>query len=125
MYQFSRIIAAVLICEFLLAPGLQSQTTDMAPGNDRKVWLMYLDKVARPVMSSLAEDKLKENMPVALSKKIDNAQTRSRVAYLEAVGRTLCGIAPWLNIEDGSKEEVALRNQYRQWALKGIANAVN
>ena len=86
---------------------------------------MYLDKVARPVMSALAEDKLKEKMPVVLSKKIDNAETRSKVAYLEAVGRTLCGIAPWLNGEGGSKEEVALRNQYRQWSLKGIANAVN
>ena len=47
------------------------------------------------------------------------------MSYLEAFGRTLSGIAPWLNLEGGSKEEVALRNQYREWTLKALANAVN
>ena len=37
----------------------------------------------------------------------------------------MTGIAPWLNLEGGSAEEAKLRNQYREWALKGIANAVN
>jgi hypothetical protein len=125
MYKFSRISLVFIACQLLFNPHLFSQEKNSSGANDRKVWLMYLDKVARPVMSSLAEDKLKEKMPLALSKKIDNAESRSKVAYLEAVGRTLCGIAPWLNSEGGSKEEITLRNQYRQWALKGIANAVN
>ena len=64
-------------------------------------------------------------MPVVLSKSIDNPQSRTSVSYLEAFGRTLSGISPWLNLEGGAKEEVALRNQYRQWALKGLANSVN
>ncbi len=64
-------------------------------------------------------------MPVELAKNIDNAANRTAVSYLEAFGRTLSGIAPWLNSEGGSKEEINLRNQYRQWSLKGIANAVN
>jgi len=93
--------------------------------NDRKVWLSTLDKIARPVLSNLAENKLKETMPVVLSRRIDNKETRSKVAYLEAFGRVLSGIAPWLNLEGGVKEEIALRNQYRQWSLKAIANAVN
>lgn len=93
--------------------------------NDRKLWLSYLDKLARPVLSNMAQDKLKENMPVILSPTIDNKEQRSQVAYLEAFGRIMCGIAPWLNGEGGSKEEVTLRNQYRQWALKALANSVN
>jgi hypothetical protein len=97
----------------------------VAPMNDRALWLSYMDKIARPVLSNLAENKLKEKMPVVLSKRIDNADNRSKVAYLEAFARTLSGIAPWLNIEGGSKEEVDLRNQYRQWSLKAIANAVD
>jgi hypothetical protein len=64
-------------------------------------------------------------MPVVLSKRIDNAESRSKVTYLEAWGRTLSGIGPWLNSEEGSKEELALRAQYRQWALKAVANSVN
>ncbi len=92
---------------------------------DRKLWLSYMDKVARPVLSNLAQDKLKQNMPVALSERTDNAATRSKVVYLEAFGRTLSGIAPWLNLEGGDADEVKLRDQYRQWSLKAIANAVD
>jgi hypothetical protein len=36
------------------------------------------------------------------------------------LGRVLSGIAPWLQTEGGSADEVVLRNQYRQWALDGI-----
>ncbi|WP_262707460.1 DUF2264 domain-containing protein [Rufibacter latericius] len=89
------------------------------------VWLNHLDKIVRPVLSNLAEDRLKEKMPVALSNKIDNKSSREKVSYLEAFGRVMSGIGPWLNTEGGSKEEVALRNQYRQWALKAVANSVN
>lgn len=93
--------------------------------NERKIWLGYLDKIARPLLSNLADDKLKEKMPVELAGSIDNKDNRTRVAYLEAFGRTLSGIGPWLNLEGGTPEEIALRNQYRAWALKALANSVN
>lgn len=93
--------------------------------NTRQQWLNYLDKIARPVLMNLAADNLKANMPVELSERIDNKEGRSRVAYLEAFGRTLSGIGPWLQLEGGNAAEVKLREQYRAWALKGIANAVN
>lgn len=93
--------------------------------SDRKIWLNYLDKIAKPVLFNLANDQLKEKMPVELSKRIDNKENRLQYSYLEAFGRTLSGIAPWLDLEGGNAEEVKLRNQYRQWTLKAIANAVN
>jgi hypothetical protein len=92
---------------------------------DRKLWLNYMDKIARPVFSNLAAGTLKEKMPVVLSPKVDNKENRLKASYLEAFGRTLSGIAPWLNAEGGSKEESALREQYRQWTLKAVANAVD
>ncbi|HEY4108807.1 DUF2264 domain-containing protein [Puia sp.] len=92
---------------------------------DRALWVSYLDKVSRPVLSALAEDRLHEKMPVVLSMRIDNAAERRRVTYLEAFGRTLSGIGRWLDSEDGPAEEVRLRRQYREWALKAVANAVN
>lgn len=113
-------------CLALLIFNLVSAQTKPSNGlADRKLWLAYMDKVARPVLSNLAEDKLKQNMPVSLAEHIDNKESRSKVAYLEAFGRTLSGIAPWLNLEGGDPAEVRLRNQYRSWALKAIANAVN
>ncbi|HEY4326483.1 MAG TPA: DUF2264 domain-containing protein [Mucilaginibacter sp.] len=93
--------------------------------SERKLWLNYMDKIARPVMENLANDRLKEKMPVMLSDRIDNKENRSKVAYLECFARTISGIAPWLNLEGGSPEEVKLREQYREWALKAIANSVN
>jgi len=108
----------------LFKQNLVSQI-QQAKSSDRQLWLSYLDKIARPILSNIAENKLKEKMPVVLSKRIDNADNRRRVAYLEAFGRTLSGIAPWLNLEGGSQGEVSLRNQYRKWALKGLTNAVN
>jgi hypothetical protein len=103
-----------------LISGAQTKAID-----DRKLWLSYMDKIARPVLSNLAEGKLKEQMPVVLSAKVDNREGRTQAAYLEAFGRTLSGIAPWLNREGGTKEEQALREQYREWTLKAIANSVN
>lgn len=116
-------ILALTFSFLFLANAVKAQSKKAE--DERKVWLSYLDKLARPVLSTLAADKLKETMPVVLSKRTDNKENRSKAAYLEAFGRTLSGIAPWLNLEGGTKEEVALRNRYRQWALQAIANAVN
>ena len=113
-----------IFCIIFLFPIImiaQEHNTESA----RKEWLQYLDKVAQPVISNIAEDRLKEIMPIELSENIDNREYRKKVAYLEAFARTLSGISPWLNAEGGSQKEIDLRNQYRNWALKGIANAVD
>jgi len=118
MIKKSIVIAAIISFITLTAKAQKD-------AGDRQIWLHYMDKLARPVLSSIAENKLKEEMPVVLSKRVDNADNRSKVAYLEAFGRTLSGIAPWLNLEGGAQQEVSLRKQYREWAIKGLSNAVN
>ncbi|MCC9135605.1 DUF2264 domain-containing protein [Pontibacter silvestris] len=122
-FPFSVLLAVLLF--YASVGSVLAQKNNRVPQNDRKNWLNYMDKVARPVMMNLANDELKKNMPVVLSSRIDNKASREKVAYLEAFGRVMSGIGPWLNLEGGSKEEVALRNQYRQWAVKAMANAVN
>ena len=108
---------------FLVTGVLYSQSSSSL-SNERKLWLSYLDKLAKPVLSNLANDRLKEKMPVVLSKRVDNREGRSQAAYLEAFGRVLAGIAPWMNLEGGSQEEIAMRNRYREWTVKAIKNAV-
>ena len=97
--------------------------------NDRMVWLRYLNKTAGPVLSALAADRLRADMPVVFSPRIDDAVARHNVSYLEAWGRTLSGIGPWLNKnsswESTTNEEEMMLAQYRQWALKAVANSVN
>ncbi len=92
---------------------------------DRKFWIAQLDKMVKPMLRSLAHDSLRINMPTTVSIHIDNAEHRRKVQYVEVLGRVLSGIAPWLQLEGGDAAETTLRNQYRQWALQGIKNAVD
>lgn len=105
----------------LMACTAYSQQTS----SDRAYWLQQLDKLARPVISHLAQDDLKKSMPVTVSKRTDNAASRIQASYLEAFGRTLCGIAPWLGGEGGPANEKALRSQYRTWVLQAITHATD
>lgn len=119
------IVFQKLVFLFISILFLTGSSNIRAQETTRHQWLSYMDKLARPVMLNIANNKLKEEMPVELSPKIDNAEHRKKVAYLEAFARTLSGISPWLNNEGGSDEERALRIQYREWALAGIKNAVD
>ena len=82
-----------------------------------------LDKVCRPVLSALATGTLRATMPVESAAGHD--ADRRRVTHLEAVARTLCGIAPWLEHGPGDGNEGKLRRQYSEWAVAGIAHGVD
>ncbi len=92
---------------------------------NRMKWVKVLDKVARPVLENMANNQLRDVMPTEISPVSDNPKNRIAAQYLEAVGRTLSGIGPWLQQEGGSAEEVRLRNQYRKWAIAAIKNATD
>lgn len=113
----------ILVVGSVIIPDLSAQNNGAE--NRRLEWLNYLDKIAKPVMSNLANDRLREEMPVSVPSISDDPKNRKKVAYLEIFGRTLSGIAPWLNSEGGSQDEIALRNRYREWSLKAIDNATN
>lgn len=103
----------------------QQKKAVIKPVSDRQIWLTHLDQMVRPVLWSLANDSLKIKMPKRVSKRTDNAANRIHVMYLEVLGRVLSGIAPWLQLEGGSAEEVKLRNQYRQWTVQGLSHALD
>ncbi|RZK40059.1 MAG: DUF2264 domain-containing protein [Pedobacter sp.] len=103
----------------------KTKTRQKSVLNDRQFWLAEMDKMVRPVVYNLAKDSLRIAMPKVTSIHVDNKEHRIKVQYVEVLGRVLSGIAPWLQLEGGSTEEVALRNQYRQWALQGIKNALD
>jgi hypothetical protein len=61
-------------------------------------------------------------MPVEQSA---GATRRDAVTHLEAVGRLLAGIAPWLELADDRTEEAALRRRYADLALTAIGRGVD
>lgn len=93
--------------------------------SDRKFWLSEMDRMVKPILHSLAQDSLRINMPKVTSIHVDNKAHRIEVQYLEVIGRVLSGIAPWLQLEDGDAQEIRLREQYRNWVIKGLKNALD
>ena len=91
--------------------------------NDRAYWVDFAYKLAAPVLSNMAEGKLQANMQIEVSPSFDNRD--KRVTYMEAFGRLMAGIAPWLSLPDDDTEEGQKRKQVREWALKSYAHAVD
>jgi hypothetical protein len=89
----------------------------------RKYFVATLIKIADPVLVALSQNRLKQDMPIETA--INPFGDRDKVTYLEAFGRTLSGIAPWLELGSDNTEEGKLREKYIQLTLKGIANATN
>lgn len=83
----------------------------------RSNWISYLEKISYPVLSAAADDCLKVKMPIY--------KGRNKFQYLEAVGRIICGIAPWLNLIDDDSEEGLFREKYKKLTVKAITNLVN
>lgn len=95
-----------------------TQATD----NARSPWLFQLERLAAPPLEALARRELKKRMPVE-----EKQSGRSEVTHLEALGRLLTGIAPWLenrslaesNVEASRREE-KLRARMNDLALAAI-----
>lgn len=91
--------------------------------DNRAYWVSTMVKIAYPVLSNLSEGKLKQNMPVEVNP--SNKSDRSKPTHLEAFGRLLAGIAPWLELGADNSEEGRLRAEYIAMARKSIAMATD
>lgn len=99
-----------------ISVGAQNKTAT----NDRAFWVETMTRIAHPVLNNLAQGTLKKEMPYQ-----SLAPNRQRFSYLEAVGRTVCGIAPWLELGPDHTPEGQLRKQYIDMTVKGLSNAVD
>ena len=87
---------------------------------DREYAVKTLDRIARPVIQSLAEGKLKERLPLG-----PGEESRRDCTYLEAFGRTMAGIAPWLALGPDNTPEGKLRAEYIGLSVKALVNATD
>lgn len=91
--------------------------------NDRVFWTNLLYKIAQPVIHNLAQGTLKEKMPLETS---PNYYLKvNKVTYMEAVGRTVAGVAPWLALPDDDSAEGQLRKQLKADLLRGLPRCVD
>lgn len=101
---------------------LKKVVTQRAGLQDREYWLKMMTRIARPVLENLSKDQLKTVMPFESSSKDIR---RRKSSYLEAFGRTICGIAPWLELGADDTDEGKLRADFISMAQKGLRNAVD
>jgi hypothetical protein len=98
-----------------------ARTSTQTSGGDRDYWLATLRRVVDPVLQSAATGTIKSRMPLEQATGAD----RRSVTHLEAIGRVLAGIAPWLELEDDSTAEAVTRKEYRRQAVAAIASIVD
>lgn len=107
------------------AGAVQAMPGDQAGGlsEGRAGWVAMLDRVCRPLFGALSERRLKAVMPVEAY--AGEQQHRRQTTYLEALGRALSGIGPWLEHGATTGAEGELRERYCEMARAAIASAVD
>ena len=100
-----------------------AQAAPQASEADRTYWVRTLEKVADPVLRNLASGTLKRSMPVECA--TGNVEDRRKYTHLEALGRLLAGIAPWLETELEAGPERDLQRRYRDLARESIRQATD
>lgn len=76
--------------------------------NDRDYWLAITRRIASPVLETLARRELKKNMPVEAAQ----PDKRAKYTHLEAFGRLLAGLAPWLAIPNLNGPELTQQQNF-------------
>lgn len=114
-----------------LAAGLSSnvvlgETNDSKrakPADDRAYWIQLLDKIAEPVLSNMSRGELQKNMRIEFSPLWDNRERK--VAYMEAFGRLIAGLAPVVSLADDNTKESKVRQKWRTQIQQSMAHAVD
>ncbi len=90
--------------------------------DERREWLRFAERLAAPVLENLSARRLKAAMPVEPA---PGAVHRERFTYLEALGRLLMGIAPWLELGPGTDAEGLQRAHFAELARMSIDAATD
>lgn len=111
----------LFICGVLLLNVGYARSKQVAVKDDRTYWCETVYKMAYPVLDALSKGELKTKMPIEAA----NPSAAKNTACLEAVGRLLCGIAPWLELGPDETPEGKMRGELLTLAHKGIRNGVD
>ncbi len=117
-------LKSALLASAPLVAGASVDVAHSAPtvrsgGDDRRQWLAIVERVAQPVLEAISRQQLRATMPIECAK--GQEASRAECTHLEAVGRLLCGLAPWLEGPAGNDPaEEALRTRFREWARLAI-----
>ena len=104
-----------------MAAQISDSAQQPASAFPRDSWVATLARVADPVLSNLAQGTLRAKMPIEQAEGAD----RRVVTHLEAFGRLIAGMAPWLELSSVSGAEGPAQSRYRALTQQALANAVD
>lgn len=117
-------LASTLGASTLAAAGPAAAARAQPDGSeDRRYMLGLLERMATPVLTPMSQGRLQPSWKPELSPTWDGRN--AKVAYLEAFGRLISGIAPWLALPDDGSAEGRLRKSLRDKALASYAHSVD
>ena len=113
-------LAGAAVGAGLLIQAAAVETTNIPGAAARAYSVKVMARLGEPVLSALSENKLKERIPSGQWE-----ANRKSFAPLEATGRLLAGMAPWLELGPDQTDEGKLRAHFIQLAVRGLGNAVD
>jgi hypothetical protein len=121
---FIKLIPAAGVAGYAIPlTGASGNDNRVLPFHTREYWIEVMTKISDPVLNSLSIEMLHQRMPVEC--KPGNEENRKMVSHLEAFGRLLSGIAPWLELGEDDSAEGQLRKKYIGLTQKCLEVAVN
>src|SRR5258706_12587506 len=88
--------------------GVRQEQPATPVASARDSWIALMRRLADPVLTNLAGGTLKARMPVEQAAGAD----RRSVTHLEALGRLIAGLAPWIDLPPDSTPEGRARAEY-------------
>ncbi|MBL7767849.1 MAG: DUF2264 domain-containing protein [Flavipsychrobacter sp.] len=89
---------------------------------DRAYTIQLLQEISDPVIRPLSEERLHKQFP---RKDWETRESNIETSPLQAFGRSLSGLAPWLSLGADETKEGKLRSAYIDLARKSLINATN
>ena len=91
--------------------------------NDRDYWVSLLKKISDPILSNMSKGELRKNIKMSYSPTWDGRN--NEVAYMEAFGRLIAGIAPFVALGPDNTAEGKIRGELGEQIRNSLAHAVN
>lgn len=102
--------------------GAEQETIDRR-SNDRFYWVNLLQKISAPVLDNMSKGELRKNMKIEVSPSWDGRP--KDVAYMEAFGRLIAGIAPFVALPEDESTEGLVRKKLKRQIQQSLAHAVD
>ncbi|MDP4240524.1 MAG: DUF2264 domain-containing protein [Bacteroidota bacterium] len=117
----STLLIGLLACSSFAQVKTSNKVNAVDDGKlERQYCVEVLTRIADPVLNALSKNELRKTMPVE-----SNNSARNYSTHLEAFGRLLSGMAPWLELGPDNTAEGILRKKYIDLAVSSIKNAVD